>query len=61
MNHGGGSLDLAMNVTMRLTNLRLEDAQASKDWQKSGEIWTKVHGPFMVDFVNPGPWLLILG
>ena len=31
MNHGGGSLDLAMNVTTRLTHLRLEDAQASKE------------------------------
>lgn len=34
MNHGGGSLDLAMNVTTRLTHLRLEDAQASKDEDK---------------------------
>lgn len=30
MNHGAGSLDLAMNVTLRLANLRLQDAQATK-------------------------------
>eukprot|EP00913_Durusdinium_trenchii_P024104 g22637.t1 len=34
MNHGAGSLDLAMNVTLRLANLRLQDAQATKDLDK---------------------------
>lgn len=48
MNHGNGSLDLAMNVSHKLANLRLQDASASKSADKEmiNNLVVTCHGGF---------------